>query len=69
MNVTIHNMKNGRKTEYTEADLKEEVRILRKQKGLKPRGTVTLHIFQGSTGSPVLEFTEFSTNTKGRTTI
>jgi len=53
MRILIENRKNGRSTEYTERDIEQEVRSLRKRTGVQQRCTVTLLIDQDG-GSPIL---------------
>lgn len=60
---------NGRTTEYTAADIKEELHYLKKDAGLKPRGAVYLKIFQGTDKSPVLKFVEFGTGRSVETVL
>ena len=67
MDILITNSANGRYTKYTEQDIKDEVRSLRKQNGVQQRCHVTIHIKQQG-GSPVLEIRDIQGNS-ARTVI
>jgi hypothetical protein len=68
MIIKILNTANGRTTEYTEQDIEEEVRSLRKQNGVQQRCTVTLRIYHDGKGSPGLYIRDMHGNS-GATSI
>ena len=62
MKILIENQSADRWTEYTEADIKEEIRSLRKRSGVQQRCDATL-IIQKDGGNIVLTIKDMHGNT------